>query len=38
MATLRGTLGLLAVVLAAMTLGIHNKIAAIAFVGLLGAV
>ena len=37
MATLLGTLGLLAVVLAAMTLGIHNKIAAIAFVGLLGA-
>ena len=37
MATLLGTLGLLAVALAALTLGIHNKIAAIAFVGLLGA-
>jgi MFS transporter, DHA1 family, inner membrane transport protein len=37
MATLLGSLGLLAVVLAAMTLGIHNKITAIAFVGLLGA-
>jgi DHA1 family inner membrane transport protein len=37
MATLLGTLALLAVVLAAMTLGIHNKITAIAFVGLLGA-
>jgi DHA1 family inner membrane transport protein len=37
MATLLGSLGLLAVVLAAMTLGIHNKVAAVAFVGLLGA-
>ncbi|MFL4994274.1 MAG: MFS transporter, partial [Microvirga sp.] len=37
LATLLGSLGLLAVVLAAMTLGIHNKITAIAFVGLLGA-
>jgi DHA1 family inner membrane transport protein len=37
MATLLGSLGLLAVVLAAMTLGIHNKTAAIVFVGLLGA-
>jgi DHA1 family inner membrane transport protein len=37
MATLLGSLGLLAVVLAAMTLGIHSKVAAVAFVGLLGA-
>ncbi len=37
MATLLGSLGLLAVVLAAMTLGIHNKVTAVAFVGLLGA-
>ena len=37
MVTLLGSLGLLAVVLAAMTLGIHNRITAIAFVGLLGA-
>jgi DHA1 family inner membrane transport protein len=37
MATLLGSLGLLAVVLAAMTLGIHNEVAAVAFVGVLGA-
>jgi DHA1 family inner membrane transport protein len=37
MATLLGSLGLLAVVLAAMTLSIHNKTATIVFVGLLGA-
>ncbi|MGO4523297.1 MFS transporter [Microvirga sp. 2MCAF35] len=37
MATLLGSLGVLAVVLAAMTLGIHHKVTAIVFVGLLGA-
>ncbi|HEV2564786.1 MAG TPA: MFS transporter, partial [Microvirga sp.] len=37
MATLLGSLGLLAVVLAVMTLGIYNKVTAVAFVGLLGA-
>ncbi|UVF20138.1 MFS transporter [Microvirga terrae] len=37
MATLLGSLGLLAVVLAAMTLGVHDKVLAVAFVGLLGA-
>lgn len=37
MATLLGTLALLTVVLAAMTLGIRDPITAVAFVGLLGA-